>query len=715
MNITNLGPGAGKTTSALQLITNLLRDPSLPPSSNIIYITITNASSMDAADRLERNNVLTKAERARVQVSTMHTYLMNIIRTSSQYEGFNLTATPDVTWSNNFELRDLPSNYIADKQEWLHSSEAEFYNEEEKADYIQRHFDEPYARNSRRFMEFVNANFINTQNGQLTIPLECLLDVVLCSGIEIPKEDILIADEYQDLHQREIIVFTTLFSPTRTFLFGDINQSIYQFRVDERERERELASTNKNSHQRTITYRLHQDTCNILNRIIKMKRAINELVFSRTTLITELVSAKDDPGYPSMRLVPADDFYSRQGNLFKTKEKPEIVFPIELQELMNEKMGDFLFIHNYNVGAQLFTESLTQKWFKGENLYSWYIPVHTARLYKDIRFLLTGNDNNANAEAVYQIMRDVMNALGQRLPTGTDAKILGISSRRKHTAKRYEDHVTIQDFRQRMQMFIQGKVSKAYMMGFKASPKSSHSANMTILNMIVSKGLSAAMSAVRVYRDKQEATADYRCGIYTIHSVKGLEADYTFVDLTSGFTINERTEASIQQAINMLYVALSRHIEQSFIIYDDSQFGRLKVKNMLGENAAMMATYNQDTDSYDSDDVDSYDSLIDESEMEAFLSRDENTDSYTDGINALALAEQELAFSPEDIKNKFAQRLTASAIRLRNYVTSGKFSDTRGKFTQSSRFLTLLLYCSFTDEATDAAIAYMNQAKTELF
>ena len=103
MKIVAMSAGSGKTSSALRSAVKILKE-----GLNVTYITITNSAVKEAQDRfIERfDGELNEDEMSRFHVSTMHSYILEIIR----------AAYSDIEIIPSTEALDIPHNMIKNSE-----------------------------------------------------------------------------------------------------------------------------------------------------------------------------------------------------------------------------------------------------------------------------------------------------------------------------------------------------------------------------------------------------------------------------------------------------------------------------------------------------------------------------------------------------------------------------------------------------------------------
>ena len=547
MQITNLAPGAGKTTSALALCTNIIKSS---PKNYVSYITITNSAVGDATDKIKKKKELNNVELDRFHLGTMHSYLLILIRASAK------------------DVKFIPSTLTYDLSIFSEILTTKDIN------------------NKDAFMTAFNATYpLDTKEKSRVIPMDLLLDYVLATGVKPKSYEHLVVDEFQDMYAREVNALAGLFSSNKVFMFGDTNQSIFSFRKTQDDDESVHVSTPQISTSQT--YRLHQDSCDMLNRFLLLKKEFSLALGGEGKGIVKMTSMKKGTDDASVSILPTEAlYYNGVPNLFKSGSKIEMEYPDEFINSVG-KTKSFIIMHPFNSGAKLHSKKAIETFGK-DSIYSWYEQVGNSRMYKDLRYLLTGQEGILNLNEVHRIMTDTLRKVGYGVPSGAYSKLEKIVNARRRTTRVHDDKVSMAAFTERMNIISNNELPLSYRISKTANTKSNFTANLTILSMLLNKGLQSYFNAVRLYFDKDKVKGQYAGGIFTVHAAKGMEAGSVMMDMTSGIHLSGGTYAAVEQTLNTIYVGLSRHVEKMFII---SNYSALKRAPLPKENTFMKEYY----------------------------------------------------------------------------------------------------------------------------
>jgi len=526
MQITNLAPGAGKTTSALALCTNIIKSSS---ENYVSYITITNSAVGDATAKVKKKKELNASELNRFHLGTMHSYLLILIRQSFK------------------DIKFIPSTLT--------------YNVSLFSEVLMT----KNTKNKDAFLRVFNNTYpIDTKDNSRVIPMDLLLDFALASDVKPKTNEFLIIDEFQDMYAREVNALAGMFSSNKVFMFGDTNQSIFSFRKTQDDDESVNVSTPQMSTSQT--YRLHQDSCNMLNRFLLLKKEFSLALGGEGKGMVKMTSMKKNKNSDaSVAVLPTESlYYNGVPNLFKSGSKIEMEYPEEFVDSV-AKTNSFIIMHPFNSGAKLHSKKAIEAFGK-ESIYSWYEQVGNSRMYKDLRYLLTGQEGILNLQEVYRVMTDTLRKVGYGVPSNAFHKLEKIAKARRRTTRVRDDKVELSLFIERMNILSNSELPLSYRLSKTASTKSNFTANLTILSMLLNKGLQSYFNAVRLYFDKDKVTTKHAGGIFTVHAAKGMESGTVLMDMSSGIHLSGGNYSAVEQTLNTIYVGLSRHVEKMFIV-----------------------------------------------------------------------------------------------------------------------------------------------------
>ena len=530
MNIMTLGPGGGKTTSAMQLAKELLEN-----DVRVTYLTITNTAIDDITQRFHKlhGSELTDKQVSNFQATTMHTFALSLIRERNTH----IKIIPTV------ELKPLPADVL---------------NDASKAD---------------EFVKAIRGMVTNNitdgkPSKELILPLAWVIPFIIAFRIKPDNSDILIIDEYQDMDTNEIYALASIFEDN-AYLYGDLNQTIYQFRFPNGN-----TTVSNNSMSKAPSYRFKQETCDFLNRFLIMKDAMLPNGSTNLTMLFEpgydkLSTYKKNKREPSIHLVKFTDavMMKESGKKFSyfTVNNSKRMLPEYFREHIDPKSPheNFAIISATNNIAVEYSK-LIKEYYGNDILQVWYEPVYYHPLYKLIRDALTGTNSIHNFEPISVALTRALTKLGYQCSLQrTKSTLETIAARRMNETPK--SIVSLPHVLKVLDLIEKDELPQSMYISRDASNKSNRNAALTILSMLSTKGLRSAFSGIRLQSDNARPGR-----ILTIHSAKGVEADYVFLDISQQGR-QPKTHNDYIQQLNMLYVAMSRHREKLYITVEPYQ------------------------------------------------------------------------------------------------------------------------------------------------
>jgi len=523
MKVYNQGPGTGKTYSALLVLREVL-DAGL----NAVYTSITNSAVDDARRRFKSMNpdIPDNKLEKQLKVTTMHSYALDLLR-------------------NHFnDIRIRSSTSIPEGSDLRFPALGKMMQLEEDS--------------LEKYRKRVEKEIKKDKDGNkcLVVFLNYAVHLVLLYNLEPPTNDVLVVDEYQDFEQDEVYVIAKAFKDNAV-LFGDVNQTLFQFRWNSYGGTHIVAT---NDGERVQTFRFPHDSCQMLNRFILVKRAITG---GDATPICYLMSDIKNEGHSSyaMHVEPTLPRRTKESS----KDKPYHQYNKILNSFpILDKNTSLKSLTFSNTDAIDHSRMLEEKFGKG-CLSTKYVKVSTHPLYKIIAGILkdpfrSDRERQQNARAIH-------NAINGNLVSSKAKEASSTSPLVRHAmnvADEYTDSIhTIGDVVDLIEQTLSSTSipSEArYAPGMYTSISEKRAAS-TVLSMLVNDGFAASVKGVKLHARKPT----HDIGVLTFHQAKGLEADYTIVDFTGKWRIETKRD-SIIQYLNILYVGLSRHAVLANII-----------------------------------------------------------------------------------------------------------------------------------------------------
>lgn len=524
MKTYNMGPGSGKTATSLEIIKEVYNQ-----DMNVIYCSITNSAVDDAKKRFYEANAQLDEEQLGhiIKFTTMHSHALDMIRKAFPHLKVESIVEPVPPWTY-FRMNDLAGLFKLKRE-----------NKTEVLDKIK-----------------VNLQEALIEKDTLRLPLDWAVRMVYLYDLKPDINDVLILDEYQDFDQNEVVALAQAFGDNAV-LFGDTNQSIFMFRL--KEAGVNVAATNDGDTVKT--YRLPKDSAQLVNRFLLVKRA---LTGKEKTPICFLTSDKITESPSFQFIIKKRPITCRDRNFDEYKE-------IVTKGLPSDPQTDIISISMNNSDAVNQSAILKEK-YGNSALATRYVRVAYHPLYEAVRYFTRSayfdlEERRENSKKIIKRIRKTLFSKG----TSTSDRPLGAhnlvkSSNTSPKAKCVCTWSELMNFLkdpEKCSTYLYKKFS--YGRG-EYSETSERRSMLTLINLIEKSGLSCAYRGVRL--DLKNPKGSIR--VATIHSAKGLEADYVISDLSGGWNFNGPDSASqrmnIYQYLNMLYVAISRHKEKCFVI-----------------------------------------------------------------------------------------------------------------------------------------------------
>lgn len=548
MNIVALAAGSGKTSRSLELAKDLILK-----GFNITYVSITNVSVEDARHRFTSQyaEILSEEQMAMFKISTVHSYCIELIRSSVHFKGVEIVTSTEyealrpemnVLLDNSSEATELFKSTILARVETFTS--------------FNKHAREAVANGTANAIQEAASKI----NKRLVLPLDWVLHVCKAFKMKPPNNDAIMIDEYQDMDAQELYAIADIFDD-RAWLFGDPNQVLYIFRV----KNGVYKPVEGSALEKVQTYRFDQYSCDILTRLLTYK---NSLLPQGSSPIVEMFSHKELSPEPSIELIHWEDTIDwskvpkgRSSVDWRAYCQDRLLYS-KMRDVIEKSSASFQIVCSGNGIASKYSELITKQF--GDILTSWYIPVYSHPMYRNIRDCLRNkvggiNNSNALARAVHTTLTRL----------GYDASYESIRVRfeaireggiPKSGAKIPETQWLVTAIGKMGERFLDNKLKGSY----KASNKSNFASAINVLQMLISKGLRAAMSGVQLQSDTPK-----RGRVTTIHTSKGTESDYVLLDIQGQFRGPMRAQDLLQN-LNALYVGMSRHKQKLWITMDPS-------------------------------------------------------------------------------------------------------------------------------------------------
>lgn len=530
----NMGPGSGKTQTALEVIVDVVKN-----GLNVVYSSITNNAVNDTKRRLKKmdHGLSDKEIDVRVNITTMHSYALDLLRDVLMEDPYNiLEVFPSTSTSSEFTLPSL--------RQYVHQYKT-------------------LQNDRQRFLEAHTFRHTN-ENGDKIIAAEVPLDYVMhlyhMFDITPPDNDFLIIDEYQDMEQDEVYVLARSFGENAV-LFGDINQTVFQFRWKD-PNVRPIKPTNEgDSHQ---SYRLTRDSCELLNRIVTMKRSLTGADYTPNVYVESERELPD--GAPSFRFL-RHSYRFTSGKRAKTYEHVNKT----LESISTDKEFTVMTATNYE--AVIYTD-LIESLHGQDILGTKYIALCRHPLYQVVRYLtrsgedFTREERNSNANMLSNFMKDVITQTGQvtdKNGTVKTSPLVNSSNTPLPPSKSGLPSITTatEACNAIRNVVLEDKAVPRHLQLGKGrfTSDSEKAAFRTIVSILFEQGFAGSRAGIKY--DHKHPKGKWK--VLTMHTCKGLEADITLVDLRPSVNgIRSDRAAFMLQYLNLIYVALSRHREQCY-------------------------------------------------------------------------------------------------------------------------------------------------------
>lgn len=658
MYVKNLAAGTGKTTTALRLITELIKK-----KYDVTYISITNAAVEDAKARLSEafSGQLSEENLSHLHISTMHSFFLKIIRESRKFSQFAIAPVPTIEmflenfwsfyWSCYGKCERLAAGAKTSPTRATLSR-----NLDSIFDNLRVFSGHPCGNNSGKelptkekalallktsIVSFYNglirlyANYFPGENEIRTIWLPLNLTVFFCSAYKLKpqKNQVLVIDEFQDMDQDEIRLISSVVGKN-LWLFGDLNQAIYMFRNENYGIKKPYVPITTPKNSTAVSYRYNQFTADFLTNFLRYKNAIFPDSYSP---IVNIMSSKVDDkiGKDAINIISVSDIESKHGSLrpywsryaksqyISSNLHPDFAAAIE-ECIAKESQKTFLLLTYSSNMALRYSQTIIKKY--GDVLDSWYISYLSHPLYWIMRsFILacyleghisvSGSTSyiqnphfsvpskrvkiSAHAKKLFEIILDHGTRTGRsytsllRLASTESVhlhhlicKILTnvlISGKNTKSLPTKTSSAILHDIEKILNDLERGTVNPKIKINNKVSQKSALTAARSFLEIIMRK-CDNSHKAIRLNSEEQKKGA-----VHTIHSAKGMEADYVLLDggdfSFSPTNVGQTIEQALQK-FNTLYVALSRHREKLWILADDDTVNRAKqIKKMTPKEA----------------------------------------------------------------------------------------------------------------------------------
>lgn len=534
MKTYNMGPGSGKTTTALETIHEIIQE-NVPCT----YLTITNNAVNDASERFFAAHPELSKESTKdlVKFSTMHSYALELLRVHFATQGIELLP---VVRKKDSPIRLGPLENLWDR-------------------------DNEVREHARELVIQTFSEYLNT----LPSPKKAVIYTDYCmhlyAALNLKPKDkhVLIIDEYQDMNLYEVYTLASSFGDN-AILFGDKNQFVYGFRFKNPSDFSIVTPANDDS--MVTSYRLKADTCDLTNRWLQFKRSVTGPNWTPMTRLTSHhEQQKNEKGKPIGSF--GYEIIEDRSNDRIAKEAYMTSHVERLAKRLPEK-PDLLVLTTDNSLAVSWSMAMIKQ-YGDSNVSSRYMPAAFHPVYRMIKYYarssdLSFRDRTQNARSIVLGMVKSLRAIGMTPKASIKRhSLITAADNDSETKSKYES-TPVGIFLNKLNMAItgSGKVPPEFCMGKGTyTPESEKRALTTLVSMLAEKGLRAVRSGLRY--DLAHPTGDIR--ILTIHSAKGLEADHVILDLSGGWLLEAKSEA-IVQFMNLIYVGISRHKEKLHII-----------------------------------------------------------------------------------------------------------------------------------------------------
>jgi superfamily I DNA/RNA helicase len=553
MNIISAAAGSGKSTKALHLAKELI-----VRGFKVVYTSITNVSVDDAKDRFSKffSEELTEEQFKMFTISTVHSYCLDLLRKSKEFEGIEIVPTTEFT-----ELKPEEDIFVVeegDTDQTIEDKYTVFKNTITSR--FETYYDED--KNIKR---------------RMTMPLDWVIRACKVYKVKAPQSDAIIIDEYQDMEQHELHALADIFDDN-AWLWGDINQSVYLFRSKSNQAWKLLKSQVGG---KVETYRFNQYSSNVLNKYLQIKTAI---LPTGASTVVEMFSNKENNEEQS--IVPFHWRETIDGTKYTKALQwdhfcyaKKIYEPIE--KIIEEKKDTFQIITMSNSIASVYSTMIIKKF--GRVLSSWYIPVHSHPVYKIIRDTLR-EDNlsslalNTLPTAIERMQRKLgYNPNRYRITESLTKIAQGGKGYRPRGVVSYAKHPS--DIITALEKLTEKELDPIFKASAYASKKTNIQSALNVITFMSDRGLKSAMQGVQLQSENSNGLGR----VTTIHTSKGTEADYVLLDIQGQI----RTPRSVQdliQNMNMVYVAMSRQRKKLWVAMRQRDLDYLKEQEKSNRN-----------------------------------------------------------------------------------------------------------------------------------
>lgn len=564
MNIVALAAGSGKTSRSLELAKDLILK-----GFNITYVSITNVSVEDAKHRFKSQyaEVLSEEQMAMFKISTVHSYCLELIRQSPTFRDIDILTTTEYKHLAK-ELDVLSDKNCAEDFKRYILSLVETYTVLQvgrtagKTQLADPNLLKQLAANSETDTP-IEAGAVESgevskpvQKRRLILPLDWVLHMCKAWGLKPPNNDAIMIDEYQDMDAKELYAISDIFED-RAWLFGDPNQVLYIFRI----KNDIYKPVEGIALEKVQTHRFDQYSCDILTKLLTYKNALLPIGSSP---IVDMYSEKELEPTKSIELIDWEHTidWSKvakgRSSVDWRKYCTERLIYEPMRKIIESKEHTFQIVCTGNGIASKYSD-LIQRQF-GDILTSWYIPVYSHPMYRNIRDLIRGSHKDEVprlARTVYQTLTKLGYDVDQRRITATFEYIK--ESGNLKTGSKVPDATWLnKNIASMADRHLDNKLKGSY----KASGKSNFQSAVNVIQMISTRGLRAALSGVQLQTEEPR-----RGRVTTIHSSKGTESDYVLLDLQGQFRGPGKAQDLLQN-LNALYVGMSRHRRKLWVTMD---------------------------------------------------------------------------------------------------------------------------------------------------
>lgn len=566
MNIVALAAGSGKTSRSLELAKDLILK-----GFNITYVSITNVSVEDAKHRFKAqySEVLSEEQMAMFKISTVHSYCLELIRSAPAFRNIDILTTT--------EYKHLAKEYdvLSDKScgedfKRYILSLVETYSvlqvgrsvgktqlvDPNLIKQLQANGGDQEAPASEAGAVESGEVSKPVQKRRLILPLDWVLHVCKAWGLKPPNNDAIMIDEYQDMDAKELYAISDIFED-RAWLFGDPNQVLYIFRI----KNDIYKPVEGIALEKVQTHRFDQYSCDNLTKLLTYKNALLPIGSSP---IVDMYSEKELEPTKSMELIDWEHTidWSKvakgRSSVDWRKYCTERLIYEPMRKIIEGKEHTFQIVCTGNGIASKYSDLIIRQF--GDILTSWYIPVYSHPMYRNIRDLIRGHHIDQVprlARTVYQTLTKLGYDVSQSRIQATFEYIKESGNLKTGTKIPDADWLN-RNIAAMADRHLDNKLKGSY----KASGKSNFQSAVNVIQMISTRGLRAALSGVQLQTEEPR-----RGRVTTIHSSKGTESDYVLLDLQGQFRGPGKAQDLLQN-LNALYVGMSRHRKKLWITMD---------------------------------------------------------------------------------------------------------------------------------------------------